>query len=151
MKTVIWVMVILIAAGFAIIYWQNSRAPSLGVDNGRLKPLGNRPNAVSTQADDVARRVKPWPFKETREATMAAIIRAVEAYGGAQIKTRDDHYLYVVFTTPLMKFHDDAEFHLDADEQVVHFRSSSRAGYSDRGLNRQRFERLTELYRDADV
>lgn len=151
MRAALLIVVVLVIAAFAIIYWQNSRAPELGHDDGRLKPLGSRPNAVSTQAREVSKRVEPWPFKDSRETTMAAIMRAVETYGGAEIKSRGDNYLYVVFTTPLMKFHDDAEFYLDESERGVHFRSSSRAGYSDRGLNRQRYERLRELYQNADV
>ena len=77
---------------------------------------------------------------------MAAILTAVKSYGGAEVIKQEADYLYVVFTTDLMKFHDDAEFYLDADAREVHFRSSSRAGYSDRGLNRQRYEKLTTLY-----
>ncbi|HET8903928.1 MAG TPA: DUF1499 domain-containing protein [Saccharospirillum sp.] len=149
MKTVLIILLVLIVLAFVMIYMQNSRAPSLGHNQGRLKPLSGKPNAVSTQADDVARRVAPWPFKADREQTMAAILTAVKEYGGAEVVKQEDDYLYVVFTTDLMKFHDDAEFYLDEDAREVHFRSASRAGYSDRGLNRQRYERLTALYEQA--
>lgn len=146
MKTIFIVLAVLIVLAFVTIYVQNSRAPGLGHSQGRLKPLSNKPNAVSTQADDVAKRVAPWPFKADQEKTMAAILEAVEGYGGAEVVEQKADYLYVVFTTDLMKFHDDAEFYLDSDAREVHFRSSSRAGYSDRGLNRQRYEKLTALY-----
>lgn len=146
MKTFFIILAVLIALAFIMIYVQNSRAPALGHSQGRLKPLSSKPNAVSTQADDVAKRVAPWPFKADQEATMAAILTAVKSYGGAEVIKQEADYLYVVFTTDLMKFHDDVEFYLDADAREVHFRSSSRAGYSDRGLNRQRHEKLTTLY-----
>lgn len=149
MKTVLIILLVLIVLAFVMIYMQNSREPSLGHNQGRLTPLSSKPNAVSTQADDVARRVAPWPFKADREQTMSAILTAVKEYGGAEVVKQEDDYLYVVFTTDLMKFHDDAEFYLDEDAREVHFRSSSRAGYSDRGLNRQRYERLTALYEQA--
>jgi uncharacterized protein (DUF1499 family) len=45
-----------------------------------------------------------------------------------------------------MKYHDDVEFYIDSIAQQVHFRSASRAGYSDRGLNRQRYEALAMSY-----
>ncbi|WP_028670068.1 DUF1499 domain-containing protein [Saccharospirillum impatiens] len=149
MKTLLIILAVLIVLAFVMIYVQNSRAPSLGHSQGRLKPLSGKPNAVSTQAEDVAKRVAPWPLKADQEQTMSAIVSAVKAYGGAEVIEQKADYLYVVFTTDLMKFHDDAEFYLDTDAGEVHFRSSSRAGYSDRGLNRQRHERLTELYQQA--
>ena len=77
---------------------------------------------------------------------MNAIKQVVATYGGADIKKETTDYLYVVFTTSGLKFHDDAEFWLDTENRQVHFRSSSRAGYSDMGLNRKRYDALTELY-----
>lgn len=149
MKTFFIIPALLIVLAFVMIYVQNSRAPTLGHNQGRLKPLSSKPNAVSTQAEDVAKRVAPWPFKADQEKTMSAILAAVKGYGGAEVISQEADYLYVVFTTEQMKFHDDAEFYLDADAREVHFRSASRAGYSDRGLNRQRHERLTALYKEA--
>ncbi|MEX0623780.1 DUF1499 domain-containing protein [Saccharospirillum sp.] len=149
MKTFFIILAVLIVLAFVMIYVQNSRAPTLGHSQGRLKPLSSKPNAVSTQAEDVAKRVAPWPFKADQEKTMAAILATVKGYGGAEVISQEADYLYVVFTTEQMKFHDDAEFYLDADAREVHFRSASRAGYSDRGLNRQRHERLTALYKEA--
>jgi uncharacterized protein (DUF1499 family) len=47
-----------------------------------------------------------------------------------------------------MRYRDDVEFWLDTESQQVHYRSSSRAGYSDMGLNRKRYNKIAELYRD---
>lgn len=151
MRIFLSILVALIVVNLIRIYWQNNQVPRLGHDSGQLKPLGPRPNSVSTQTDSTEKWVQPWSFKQNREQTMEAIVKAVEQYGGARIVEQDDHYLYVVFTTNLMRFHDDAEFYLNEEEQQVHFRSASRAGYSDMGLNRKRFEALTELYRETDV
>lgn len=146
MKTFFIILAVLIVLAFIMIYVQNSRAPALGHSQGRLQPLSSKPNGVSTQADDAAKRVAPWPFKADREKTMAAIVAAVNGYGGVEVVKQETDYLYVVFITDLMKFRDDAEFYLDSDARQVHFRSASRAGYSDAGLNRQRHEKLTTLY-----
>ncbi|EAR07883.1 DUF1499 domain-containing protein [Reinekea blandensis] len=147
MSTLLIIIAVLIVLAFAAIYWQNAQVPNLGVRDGKLAPLSSKPNNVSTQTDVAEKKVEPLPFKDTTENTMFAIKRAVEAYGGGEIKEETDTYLYVVFTTSLMKYHDDAEFWLDTDNQVVHFRSASRAGRSDLGLNRTRYETLTELYK----
>jgi uncharacterized protein (DUF1499 family) len=59
---------------------------------------------------------------------------------GAEIVKREPGYLYVQFTTRLMKYVDDAEFWFDPDKQVIQVRSASRLGKSDLGVNRERIE-----------
>ncbi|MDB2448712.1 DUF1499 domain-containing protein [bacterium] len=148
---VVMVVLVLLALNALLIAVQNNKAPALGHNKGELKPLSNKPNAVSTQAVDEERRVRPWPFKSDLATTRAAILEAVNSYGGAEVVTEQDDYIYVVFTTAKLHFHDDAEFYLDSEAGQVHFRSASRAGYSDMGLNRKRYEALTELYTQAGV
>lgn len=151
MKIVLIIVALLIVVNVVRIVVQNTRVPELGLENGQFKPLSKKPNAVSTQAEDVDKRVAPWPFKDSLEDTVSAIESAVNQYGGAELKSRDDNYLYYVFTTPTMHFHDDVEFYLNEKERTVEFRSASRAGYSDMGLNRKRYDALKELYDQAGV
>lgn len=146
MTTFLIILAIFIAVNFGRIYWQNAQVPALGVIDGQLAPLSKKPNNVSSQTNIEEKKVDAWAFKGSREETMTAIKAAVESYGDGAIQKETDDYLYVVFTTPLMRYHDDVEFWLNDVEKVVHFRSSSRAGYSDMGLNRKRHEELTELY-----
>ena len=146
MAKILLAILMLIAVAFSAIYFQNSRAPELGVVSGKLMELGSRPNSVASQTADEQKRVLPLAMKESAEATHKAIKAAIKQYGGAEIITETSDYIYAVFTTPLMKYHDDVEFYIDSIAQQVHFRSSSRAGYSDRGLNRQRYEALAMSY-----
>jgi uncharacterized protein (DUF1499 family) len=148
MSTTLIILGIFIAANFGRIYWQNGQVPSLGVKNGQLAPISKKPNNVSSQTDVVEKKVDTWAFKDSPEATITAIKAAVAQYGGGEVKEEGDDYLYVIFTTSLMKYRDDVEFWLDTDAQQVHFRSASRAGYSDMGLNRKRYEELSELYKN---
>lgn len=143
---IVLVLITLVAIAFGFIYWQNSQVPALGHSNGQLAPLSGNPNGVSTRTDNADTLVDPWPFKADQATTMEAIKAAVAAYGGADIVREEADYLRVVFVTPKMGFRDDAEFYLDDQARVVHFRSESRAGKSDLGLNRQRHEQLTTLY-----
>ena len=46
----------------------------------------------------------------------------------------------------MQAFRDDAEFWLDESKREVQFRSQSRLGYSDMGLNRARYEALRKSY-----
>jgi uncharacterized protein (DUF1499 family) len=136
-------------ASLGFLYYQNHQVPDLGVTDGRFRPLRNTPNGVSTQASDDEKRVDTLPFKESQQATMEALVKAVSQVPGSEIKVRDDNYLYVVFTTPTMRFHDDAEFWLDPEQSKVHFRSQSRVGYSDVGLNKKRYLKITKLYQGS--
>jgi len=44
------------------------------------------------------------------------------------------------------RFVDDVEFYLDETARVVHFRSASRMGYYDFGMNRRRMKEISEQY-----
>lgn len=146
MTTILIIIAAFIVLNVGRIYYQNSQTPVLGVENGRLKPVSSKPNNVSTQAQEDAKKVAPLAVKASTSATMAALKQAVNDYGQAHVQTETDTYLYVIFTTDLMKYHDDAEFWIDEANGVVHFRSASRAGYSDMGLNRKRYDALAALY-----
>lgn len=141
--------VLLLIIAYATIGYQNSRAPQLGHQNGQLKPVPDTPNAVSSQSQHPDYQVSPLPFYQNNEQTMAALLLAVQRYGNVSIELQQTDYLYVVFTTPVLGFHDDAEFYLDSASQHVHFRSASRAGYSDGGLNRKRYNTLRQFYLEA--
>jgi uncharacterized protein (DUF1499 family) len=58
------------------------------------------------------------------------------------VETRPN-YVHAVFTSRLMRFKDDVEFVFDTEAGVIHFRSASRVGRSDWGVNRDRMERFT--------
>jgi uncharacterized protein (DUF1499 family) len=124
----------------------NNSAPSLGVNDGKLSPMPKKPNAVSSQTEDQEKYVEPFPFKSDLETTKKAILESIKKYGGYEVVKDEPTYLRVMFTTGKMKYHDDAEFYFDEAQKVVHFRSSSRIGYSDMGLNRERYSKLFDDY-----
>ena len=129
---------------------KNSAAPStLGVKEGALSPLPDSPNAVSSQTDQAAKRVDPLPYSGTLEETKTLVKKAAAEFGGAQILADGPDYLHMVFTVPIIPFKDDVEFFFSEKERVVHYRSASRVGYSDLGVNRKRYERLRSLYEQA--
>jgi uncharacterized protein (DUF1499 family) len=137
----------LIAATALFMVVKNSLTPSnLGVTEGKLAPVPKSPNAVSSQTDDPEKRVAPFPFKADLHTTKASIKQVLRAYGNIDIKSETEDYIHAVNTTPKMKFNDDLEFYFNEKEGVVHFRSASRTGYSDMGLNRERYNALMELF-----
>jgi uncharacterized protein (DUF1499 family) len=126
---------------------KNSAVPStLGLKDGIPAPLPDSPNAVSSQTDQVDKRVEPFPYSGDLEQTKTLIKKMAADFGGAQILVEKPDYLHMVFTVPFIPFKDDVEFFFSEKERVVHYRSASRIGYSDLGVNRKRHERLKNLY-----
>lgn len=52
-------------------------------------------------------------------------------------------YVKVEFRSAVFSFVDDVEFSFDDGSKVIHFRSASRVGYYDFGVNRRRMEAIT--------
>lgn len=141
------IAVTLLAAQFGAF---SGKAPAnLGHRDGKLKPPSKTANSVSSQADlwvehpmqDDA-RIAPLALKGDGAATIARIKSIVEAMPGATVVQSQPDYLYVQFTTRLMKFVDDTEFWFDPASGVVQVRSASRLGQKDFGVNRARIEAI---------
>lgn len=146
--TSIVIAVITIAAGQLGLFKGNP-PNDLGVHDGRLKPPALTPNSVSSQAlrypehpqKDYA-AIAPIEISNSGKATLASIRTIIETMPGTKIIENTPNYLYAQFTTPILKFVDDAEFWFDADANVIDVRSASRLGKSDLGVNRKRIEKI---------
>lgn len=110
------------------------RPKHLGTPQTGLIPCPDSPNCVSSESTDKEHRIAPL------QNTIQDISRVVKKMDRATIITRNDQYLYVEFTSSIMRFVDDAEFLYDPVQQVTHVRSASRLGKSDLGVNRKRIE-----------
>lgn len=145
----VFLIITAIMAMFVVfLMLKNTKTPSaLGVVGGKLAPEPKFPNAVSSQTDDPEKQVTPFPFKGDLKDTKANIKQALQAYGNSVIESETEEYIHAVNTTPVLKFKDDLEFLFLEKEGIVHFRSASRMGYTDLGLNRKRYNRLLELYK----
>ena len=56
--------------------------------------------------------------------------------------TSESTYILAEFTSALFRFMDDVKFFCDDATKTIHFRSASRVGYSDLGINRNRVEEI---------
>lgn len=124
---------------------QNDFNADLGLENGKLSPLSRKPNCVSTQSVDPRKKVPAITYQLSLSEQMQQVIRVIESMPGSTIKQCTGNYLYAVFTSKIMRFKDDLEIYLDDATKTLHFRSASRIGYSDLGVNRKRYERFVNL------
>jgi uncharacterized protein (DUF1499 family) len=140
------VVVLLPAAALALLSAFSRRPSNLGVVDGRLAPCPDSPNCVSTQAHDAAHRMEPISYSGSAEDALARIKAIVASRPRAKIVTEKENYLHVEFTSALFRFVDDVEFLIDETNRRVHFRSASRAGYGDLGVNRKRMQAFAEEF-----
>lgn len=112
-----------------------------------LKPVKGTPNAVSTQTLIQELRMKPLSYGSNKERTVEAVKMVMEQIPRAELVDESEHSLHYVVTTKLMRFKDDVEFLFDDDARQVEFRSASRVGKYDFGVNRKRMKLVGERYR----
>ncbi len=147
---ILLIVLILILIGWAAtmtILSATARRPgNLGVHEGRLAPCPNTPNCVSSQAEDDAHRMGPIPFDGDADEALARLKAVVAAQPRTTIVSADGDTLHAECASLLFRFVDDVEFLVDRDAKVIHFRSASRAGRSDLGVNRKRMEEIRKAF-----
>ncbi|MEK6784899.1 MAG: DUF1499 domain-containing protein [Nitrospirota bacterium] len=110
-----------------------------------LPPCPPSPNCVSTQATDTQHAVPPLQYKKARVEAKEALKAVLATLSRSKLVEEDESYLHYEFTSLLLRFVDDVEFLFDDAAKTIHFRSASRTGYSDLGVNRQRMEQVRAL------
>lgn len=119
-----------------------------GVKEGKLGDCPRSPNCVSTVSTDPDHRMEPIPYRTSLKEARERVINIVNAMKRTRIITSEERYLHAEFRSALFRFVDDVEFYFDEKEKVIHFRSASRLGYSDLGVNRKRMKRITRLFNE---
>lgn len=69
-----------------------------------------------------------------------SIRQLIQGTPGARIIRDEPGYIRAEFSSRVFKFVDDVEFVLDAETRRIDYRSASRTGYYDFGVNRRRLE-----------
>lgn len=116
----------------------------IGVSQGMLAPCPDKPNCVSSFAEDVDHHVDALSIVGTSLSAWQGLQSIVEAEPNAEIVTKRDDYIHVVYTSMLMRYRDDVEFLLREREGEIALRSASRVGHSDMGVNRSRIEAIRD-------
>jgi uncharacterized protein (DUF1499 family) len=120
----------------------------VGIDNGKLTPCPKSPNCVSTQSPeaDQDHYIKIIELDGSAEDAKNRLISIISSMKRSKITEQNGNYIRTEFKSALFKFVDDVEFYIDETGKEIHFRSASRVGYGDMGVNRKRMEKIRELY-----
>ncbi len=105
-----------------------------------LAPCPSSPNCVSSLSNDPRSAIDPLYFSGSMDDAQQLIRRLIQETSGARITSDESGYLHAELSSRVFKFVDDVEFVLDAETRRIDYRSASRSGYYDFGVNRRRLE-----------
>lgn len=135
---------IIVVIAFIILSFISKKGQAQGLKNGQLQACINPENCVVSEAiDGVSHTVEPLAFSIDKTAFLLKAKAAVQSIGGT-IVTADEHYIAATFSSAVFGFIDDLELRI-TDDNLLHFRSSSRVGRSDLGANKHRVDELKLL------
>ncbi len=152
-QTMSWKLLALIAllivlgwvSSMTLLSLLSSRPANLGVLDGKLAPCPATPNCVCSQAGD-DHAIQPLRFEGDPDEAWQRLRQVLAARPRTRIVREEDDYLRVECTSLMFRFTDDVEFLLDREAGVIHFRSASRIGKSDLGVNRKRMEEIRQAF-----
>lgn len=108
----------------------------------QLGPCPSSPNCVSTQARDQEHSIAPFRYQRSKTEAKEALKGVILSLPRTRLVEENETYLHYEFTSLLLRFVDDVEFLFDDEAKTIHFRSASRVGHSDFGVNRRRMEEI---------
>lgn len=117
---------------------------------GMLPPCPSTPNCVSTQATIPVHAIAPISYRGSGETAMTRIAAIVGSMPRATIVERKPTSLRAEFRTRIFHFVDDVMFEIDESKKTIEFRSASRIGRSDLGVNRKRMEAIRASFAAAE-
>ncbi len=151
MKIALITVLIIIVSSIALLFIlgkhsQKGLAP--GLVSGSLSRCSEKPNCVCSEyGGDVSHYIEPVtdiPNLEMHDMSKAVSI--IQDMNGV-VNSVEDNYISVAFTSSIFGFVDDFEIRTDPNQGLMHFRSASRVGYGDGGVNKKRVELFKKLYR----
>ncbi len=110
-----------------------------------ISPCPQSPNCVSSAGAPSNKKLRPIPFKTTASEAQARLRSILEDMGG-EIAQERKRYIHALFRSKIFGFVDDVELWLDEHNRVIHFKSASRTGWYDFGVNRKRVEAIRTAF-----
>jgi len=140
------ILPVLIACFF--VACSGTKPTDIGVSNGLFKACPSSPNCVSTQAEanDDKHKMSPITYTGDVATAKAKLVGIINGMERTKITENSATYIHSEFMSKTMKFVDDVEFYFDDTAKVIHFRSASRKGHSDLGVNRKRMEAIVAAF-----
>jgi uncharacterized protein (DUF1499 family) len=145
---------LLLAAGAALLMLRcfgalAGRSKAQGIVDGGLAPCPGSPNCVCTFDRDPQHAIAPIKFEGSAAEAIERLRNIVLQQPRSRIVKIRENYLRAEFTSLMLGFVDDVEFLIDAEKGQIHFRSASRLGRRDFGVNRGRMEAIRQAWQSS--
>jgi uncharacterized protein (DUF1499 family) len=88
----------------------------------------------------------PIPYTGTLDEARERLLRVLRAYPRTAVVQEGPDSLKAECRSRLVRYVDDVDFVLDDRQKVIHFRSASRVGRWDLGVNRRRMEKIRRRF-----
>ncbi len=88
----------------------------------------------------------PIQYKGSLEDARRRLLEIVRALQRVTVVEDTGNYLKVEVCSTFFSFVDNVEFEFDDAAKLIHFRSASRLGYYDFGVNRRRMETIIRKF-----
>jgi uncharacterized protein (DUF1499 family) len=128
------------------VYILVKKSNKVGIIDGKFYPCPETPNCVSTQSTDELHKIEPLTYDSSLEKAKEIIVEIINSIKRTKIITQTNDYLHAEFKSRIFKFIDDVEFYFDDNNKIIHFKSASRVGNSDMGVNRKRMEDIRKRF-----
>ena len=115
---------------------------------GQFIDCPDKPNCVSSKSMFSAQMLSPLKYKGTKLEAKETLLKVLKSMPRTRVSTNTENFLHIEFTSKIFRFVDDVEFYFDKPE-MIHFRSASRVGHSDMGINRKRMGEISQLFFEA--
>lgn len=113
--------------------------------SGPLQPCPDKPNCVNSQTDKARPSIA---YTGSREAARQRLETLIAKLPRTRLISAEANYLHYTFRTFPVPFIDDVEFLFNDTEKVIHYRSASRVGHSDLGVNARRMDKIVKAFHE---
>jgi uncharacterized protein (DUF1499 family) len=115
---------------------------------GQFPPCPDKPNCVSSKSSLSLHKIAPLTYEGNSENAREKLLGIINSMPRTQRSMDNENFIHVEFTSKVFQFVDDVEFYFESP-RTIHFRSASRVGHSDMGVNRDRMEEIRRLFIQA--
>tara|TARA_B100001123_G_scaffold248630_1_gene277653 strand:+ start:446 stop:862 length:417 start_codon:yes stop_codon:yes gene_type:complete len=112
---------------------------------GHFAKCPDKPNCVSSKSTLSLHAIAPLTYKGSQEEAKQKLLEIIKSMPRTQVVTDRENFLHIEFTSKIFRFIDDVEFYFE-DSGTIHFRSASRVGHSDMGVNSERMEEIRRQF-----
>jgi uncharacterized protein (DUF1499 family) len=90
--------------------------------------------------------MEPIPYNGSPAQVRQRLLEVLRRYPRTRIVRQEPDYLKAECRSRIFGFVDDVELVFDDEARLIHFRSASRLGYGDHGVNRNRMKEIRAAF-----